>query len=365
MAQLIQHKCPACGASIEFNTETQKMSCPYCDSELDVAALLAMDAELDDTQEDQVEWETTPSEEWQPGEVEGMRVYICQSCGGEVIGDETLASTKCPYCENNVIMTEQFKGDLRPDYVIPFKLNKEDAVEGLKKHMLGKKFLPKVFKDENHIDEVKGLYVPVWLYDTDVDASIRYLATRTSTWSTSSYIYTATSYYAVNRAGTVGFEHVPVDGSKKFEDELMQSLEPYDFSEAVDFQTAYLSGYLADKYDVSSEDSKIQANYRIKESTEKAFRDTVKGYVTVTPERSNLKYANSKCQYALYPVWILNTTWNGKNYRFAMNGQTGKFVGDLPCDTKSYWKYFLTIAGICGGAVLLISWLLFRFFGGL
>ncbi len=359
MAQLIQHKCPACGASIEFNSESQKMSCPFCDSELDIAALLAKDEELNNVQDNQMEWETTPSEEWRPGETDGMRIYICQSCGGEVIGDETLAATKCPYCDNNVIMTEQFGGDLRPDYVIPFKLSKEDAIAGLKKHVEGKKLVPKIFKDENHIEEIKGIYVPVWLFDTDVEANIKYLATRTHVWSDSNYNYTETSYFSVTRAGTIGFTNVPVDGSTKFADDIMESLEPYDFSEAVDFQTAYLSGYLADRYDVNSEESIARANDRIKTSTEEVFRSTVSGYVSVTPENTAINLSNSHCKYALYPVWILNTKWEDKNYTFAMNGQTGKFVGDLPYDKKKYWLYFGLIAGGIAAAIIIIALLIF------
>ena len=90
-------------------------------------------------------------------------------------------------------MTGQLKDGLRPDYVIPFKLDKDAAKEALMKHYNGKKLLPKVFKDQNHIDEVKGVYVPFWLFDADVDADVRYKATKTSFWSDSEYDYSETS----------------------------------------------------------------------------------------------------------------------------------------------------------------------------
>ncbi len=32
------------------------------------------------------------------------------------------------------------------------------------------------------------------------------------------------------------FQHIPVDGSSKMPDDLMESIEPFDFSEAVDFR---------------------------------------------------------------------------------------------------------------------------------
>ena len=258
-------------------------------------------------------------------------------------------------------MKGQFAGDLKPDYVIPFKYDKKAAKEAMKKHLLNKRLLPKTFKDENHIDEIKGLYVPFWLFDADADANLRYRATRVRNWSDSDYVYTETSHYAVTRAGDIGFERVPVDGSSKMADDLMESIEPFHFDEAVDFQTAYLAGYLADKYDVSAEESIDRANERVKSSTENEFAATVTGYNSVVPEYSSIRLSNGKAKYALYPVWLLNTTWNNEKYTFAMNGQTGKFVGNLPMDKGAYMRWLLSMTGITGVVVFLamyIWWLI-------
>ena len=277
-------------------------------------------------QDDLSGWQTDAGGEWQEGETDGMNVYTCQSCGGEIIADENTGASNCPYCGNPVIMTEKFKGALRPDLVIPFKLDKKAAKEAYYRHIKGRTFLPKAFRRENHIDEIKGLYVPFWLFDGDVDADVRYKATKVRMWSDHDYDYTETSYYAVHRSGSLGFDHVPVDGSASMENDLMESIEPFDFKEAVDFQTAYLAGYFADKYDVTANECEERANERIRHSTEDAFRDTVRGYSSVVPENTGIRLHYGTTKYALYPVWILNTTWNGNQYRFAMNGQNGKFI---------------------------------------
>ncbi len=358
MSVLQQYKCPCCGGAIEFDSGLQKMKCPYCDTEFEMETLVSYDNELKNEASDDMAWETAAGGQWQEGEADGLRVYTCQSCGGEIVGDETTAATSCPFCGNPVVMMGQFSGALKPDYVIPFKLDKKAALEALKQHYGGKRLLPKIFTEENHIDEVKGVYVPVWLFDADADANIRYKATRIRTWSTSEYRYTETSYYAVMRAGTIGFERVPVDGSTKMDDALMESIEPFDFTDAVDFQTAYLSGYLADKYDVDSEQSITRANERIKKSTEQAFASTVKGYSSVMPESSSVHLKNGVAKYALYPVWLLNTSWNGEKYTFAMNGQTGKLVGDLPMDKGAYKKWLFGIAGAVSAAAFALSYLL-------
>ena len=121
-----------------------------------------------------------------------------------------------------------------------------------------------------------------------------------------------------------------------------------------------MSGYLADKYDVDAEQSINRANERVKNSTEAAFAATVEGYQTVVPENSSVQISNGKAKYALYPVWLLNTTWNGEKYLFAMNGQTGKFVGNLPCDKGAYWRWLLSLAG--GLSVALVALVFFLFF---
>lgn len=358
MATLLEYKCPNCGGAIEFNSSIQKMKCPYCDTEFDMETLKSYDEELKNNKPDNMTWDTTSNREWQEEETRGMRIYVCQSCGGEIVGDENTAATACPFCDNPVVMKGQFAGDLKPDYIIPFKLDKKAAKEGLIKHLKNKKLLPKIFKDQNHIDEIKGIYVPFWLFDAKTDANIRYRATKIRTWSDKNYDYTETSYYLIFRGGSVRFEKIPVDGSSKIEDDLMESIEPFKSEDLEDFQSAYLAGYLADKYDVSAEESIKRANERIKRSTEEIFASTISGYSTVFPENSSIQLKDGKSKYALYPIWILNTTWNNNKYIFAMNGQTGKFVGDLPLDKAAFWKWFAILSIIFGAATYGIVWLI-------
>lgn len=361
MAVLQEYKCPCCGGAIAFDSTVQKMKCPYCDTEFEMEALAGYDSELKNTGEDDMKWETSAGAEWQEGETDGLRSFVCKSCGGEIVGDANTAATSCPFCGNPVVMMGQFSGALKPDYVIPFKLDKKAAKEALNRHYSGKRLLPKVFRDQNHIDEIKGVYVPFWLFDADAEADILYRATRVRAWSDSSYNYTETSFYSVSRSGSISFEKVPVDGSTNMPDALMESIEPYDFSEAVDFQTAYLAGYLAAKYDVDAEQSVEHANERIRQSTADAFADTVEGYTSVSPESTSIRLQNGKAKYALLPVWILNTTWNGQKYTFAMNGQTGKLIGDLPLDKGAYRKWLFGLTGIVGAAAFVLSYLMWLF----
>ena len=365
MAANLDYKCPACGGALEFDTATQKMKCPFCDSVFDVSELEQQDTVLDTQQadmgqqppqEDYFNWTSAGgNEQWNDGNIS---VFVCKSCGGELVADENTAATTCPYCGNNTVLSGRLSGVLKPNYVIPFKLNKEQAKAKLKEYTSNRKFAPSTFKSDNRLEEIKGIYVPFWLFDSNINASVQYEGTQVRTWRDSKYQYTETSFYDIYRQGTMSFNNIPVDGSSKMPDDLMESIEPYDFRDAIGFKTAYLAGYLADKYDVTMEQSIPRANERTKHSAEDALRDTVQGYATVTPKFSSVQMLSGVSKYALYPVWILNTDYKGEKYTFAMNGQTGKFVGNLPIAKGKIAALFAGVAAGAGALCYLICSLL-------
>lgn len=351
---LQEYKCPCCNGGIEFNSSVGKMKCPFCDSEFELESLKELDEVLSNEKPEDMSWDTNAGLDFNDNEEQNMAAYSCKSCGAEIITEKTTGASSCPYCGNPIVMMGNFSGALKPDLVIPFKFDKKQAKEALAKHFEGKKLLPSAFKSQNHIDEIQGIYVPFWLYDTGADANFRYKAKKVKRWHDDDYDYEETKYYSAVRVGNLDFENVPVDASKKMDDALMDSLEPYNFAEGVSFQTAYLAGYLADKYDVTAEESSKRANQRIKTSTASEFLKTVKGYDDVEVENSSINLINGRTRYALLPMWLLNTTWNGQKFMFGMNGQTGKFVGNLPCDKGKFWKLFFSTFGITAAIVFCI-----------
>jgi len=343
---LKQYKCPNCDGGINFDTGTQQMKCPFCDSTFDVDALKSYTDECDMQKPDEIEWASHADTGWFEGEQEGLNTYICNTCAGEVIGDTAMVATKCPYCGNPIVLTGKLSGALRPDLIIPFQLDKKAAKEALVRHLSDKKLLPRCFKSTKTLNEIKGIYIPFWLFDAEIEANMRYRATQVRHWSDARFHYTETRHFSVTRRGDMAFDAVPVDASAKMPNDLMESIEPFDFKYVQDFNTAYLSGYLADKFDFEAEHCKARAKARIKATAESAFRQTVQGYATVMPEYNGVYLKKSSVKYALLPIWAITATWRGKPYLFAMNGQTGKFVGDLPTDWGIFWRWlgFLAIS---------------------
>jgi uncharacterized Zn finger protein (UPF0148 family) len=357
-----EYKCPNCGGSVKFDSSTQTMKCPYCDTEFEIAALEEYQKEVNSTAKDNADWKTEDQlEAWEGGDLNELSTGSCPSCGAELVGDKNTIAMVCPCCGNAQIVSKRLSGILKPHYVIPFKLDKNAAKNALKAFYQGKRLLPKFFKEDNNIDNIQGLYVPFWLFDAKANAHIRYKATKTKNWSDSTYYYTKTDHYSVIRDGGLGFEKIPVDGSEKMDDDYMDAIEPFDYSTMKDFESAYLSGYLAEKYDVDAEKSKERAAKRIKTTVETEFARSVTGYSSVVCESSNVNVEGSNVSYSLFPVWILNTKYRKENYVFMMNAQTGRLVGKLPSDPANVWKYLLLFTGIFGAAFTAIIQLL-RFF---
>ena len=355
MATLLEFECPCCGGDLSFDSGTQMMKCPYCNAEVDVQSLSAMPAQED--QEDVMVWDHTMGANWQEGEQEKLVCYFCSSCSGSIVTETTTAATGCPYCGSPVVMSNNLSGALRPDCVIPFQLDKAAALAALKKHLKGKPLLPKAFKTDHHIQEVKGVYVPFWLFDAHAKGQGSYRTTRVRTWSSSRYIYTETRHFSVYRAGEMDYEAVPVDGSEKMANDLMESLEPFDVAKAVDFHTGYLAGYYADKYDVSADESVPRANERIRSTTQQVLRDTVTGYSSVRTVGGSVKLSENKARYALFPVWLLQTRYQGEIYHFAMNGQTGKLVGNLPVSWGRFFAWWAGLSVGITGLAMSLTWL--------
>jgi len=340
------------------------LECDFCGAKYDVAQIEALYAEKEAKSVEATEkanakaeenrqkiaemeaqgWDTSGLNSDWGAEADGMKAYNCPSCGAELICDASTAATSCPYCGNPTVVPGQFSGALKPDFVIPFKLSKEDAVAALKNHYKGKPLLPKAFTNGNHIEEIQGVYVPFWMFDGQAEGSVDYEGLIIHVYESGDYEITETEHYDVHRGGSISFEKVPVDASSKMPDDHMDSIEPYDYAGLKPFSTAYLPGFLADKYDVTVEESHDRADGRCSASLEGALRRTTTAYDSCVPLRQDIRLRRGKVHYALLPVWMLHTKWNGKDFLFAMNGQTGKLVGDLPTDMGKFWAIFAAVA---------------------
>ena len=371
MAETTTYQCPNCNGRLRFAGDLGKLKCEFCESEFtpeEVERIFAERQEKADAaarREDERQGRTAEQAEaqvatapiqgenpidtylrnahWEGLSEDQLRSFNCSSCGAQLLADPVTAVTSCPYCGNNAVVPGQLSDMLKPDYVIPFKLDKNAAIAALKNYYEGKKFLPNAFTDENHIEEIQGVYVPFWLYSGTGSGEVTMNARNIRTWSDSKNMYTETDHYLAHRSGSMDFHHVPVDGSTKMPDAHMDAIEPFDYSELVPFSVAYLPGYLTDRYDQDAKTCERRATDRVRNTVSSELQNTVQGYMEVDLAGGHTDLDLSEVAYALLPVWMLHTKWNGDDYLFAMNGQTGKLIGDLPIDNGKVFKRFAII----------------------
>ncbi len=353
----VEYKCPCCGAALKFSSGAQKLKCDSCGNKYDLEALEAWREAEKDAPESELHWEYQKEAQCAKRTEEGK--YICPSCAAEIEVDEDTVSTRCPYCDNVVVIKATASGEFEPDFMIPFQVEAGDARQRLESFCKGKRLLPRDFKNRSYLKNLKGYYVPYWLFDCDARADMSFRTTRTRAWSDSEYDYVETSYYLVHRCGEMSFYHVPVDGSTQMEDATTESIEPFDYGGLKAFNPAYLAGYETDKYDVEAEKAEARAKERLYNTAEAALRSTVVGYESVVAKRRQMDAKSGKISYALFPVWLFETIYNKKKYQFAINGQTGKMVGELPVDKGAYWKYLCGFTALGTAVCSLIGILLF------
>lgn len=328
--EVVQYKCPNCSASLEFDAVTQRFHCAYCFSSFtheEMEKLFRHNEEhpLDIAEPEQSE-EDKKIEEFGGGN----NLYVCPNCGASIMTDETTAATSCYYCHSPVMLTGRLSGEYRPRYVIPFKTSKEQAQEKFRVWCGSKRFVPKGFKSIENAEKIEGIYIPYWLADCRLRLRLNGTAKISSSTRSGDYNVTHTKEYSVQREGEMFFMGVPCDGSSKAANMLMENIEPYDYKELEDFSMSYLSGHLAEKFDVTKEMVQPDIEKRIRDAGKAEILKTVTGYSSVSVTNEEYDTGKLGWQYALLPVWFLSYTYKGKEYCFAMNGQTGKFSGDLP-----------------------------------
>lgn len=341
----LDQKCPHCDAKLTYKADIEKWKCDYCGSIFGLEELEKYKKEdVNDIEDDK----------------DTYIEYTCKDCGAKIVADDETVATFCIYCGNTAILKNKLVGKFKPDYVIPFKKTEFDAKEAFKKVTKGKLFTPKLFKKEAIIEKIRGIYIPFWLYSIYFDGRIDVKATRVTSWSSGDRRYTKTDYYDLIREGNMQFNRVPVDGSTRFDDALMNSIEPFNYNELKKYNHAYLSGFLAERYDTDKDTLYKIAQDRVNKTGDNKLLESCIGYSSKTINSKNYNSKLNTSEYVLLPVYMVNVKYNDKYYMFAMNGESGKFVGNIPVSKIKVLLYFLVAFSIVFLLSLLISYLVFK-----
>lgn len=354
--KVLDNKCPHCGAKIDFDPNSQKFKCEYCGNVL--------------TPDEMKKYETAVNEKNNLSEninnvdnYEEYVSYICNDCGAEIIADKETVATFCVYCGNSAILKNKLSGKFEPNFIIPFKKSKNEATKAFKSLAHGRPLVPKAFTSEKNIEKIRGVYIPFWLHDFKTEGTICLEGRKYNYWSVGNTDYTKTSIYNVERGGSVSLNNIPTDGSSRFDDALMNSIQPFNFDNLVSYNHGYLAGFFAERYDTDIEKIKeIAEGYALDEAKSQLLRST-STYSSTTIKSNTLHTTDYSNKYVLLPVYMVNVKYLGKMYTFAMNGESGKFIGDIPIDRKKAILYCLITFVISFLIVWLITFIMFKFGG--
>ena len=345
-----QYKCPNCAAELRFHPKKQGFVCEYCDSFFTPEECKAANEQMNA----QAQQNAPMSDAFE----NGNQLFSCPSCGAEIVTDCNTSATECFYCHNPVVLKGRLSGEYRPSKVIPFRLTREDAENLFKNWCSKRKFLPKTFTSQSQLMHMAGVYVPFWVADCDINGTMRAVCKKLRSWTSGNYRYTETKEFDVFRQAKLKFEGIPADGSSKIEDALMEAIEPFDYQQTVPFEMSYLSGFLSDKYDVN----KVQVFPRIRNravnGSDQLLRSSMIGYDSIRVTQSDMQILRTDWQYMLLPVWFMTYEYQGKQYSFAINGQTGKQAGTPPLATGRLLAVCAAIAAACTAFGALIGWVI-------
>ncbi|MCL2634848.1 MAG: hypothetical protein FWD34_10090 [Oscillospiraceae bacterium] len=356
--EVVQYKCPNCGADLPFNAATQGFDCKYCDSNFTSEQMGEIYPSKETHALDTAEPPKTAEElEQDKLFAEYNALYNCPSCGAAVVTENTTSATTCFYCHSPVILTGRLSGEYKPAKLIPFQIIKSGAEQKLQEYCKKRWFLPKGFKSGATIKDMTAIYVPYWISDCTAGGRITANCKKLRKWRSGDYMYTETKEYIAVRDGDMRFDKIPHDASTRACDTLMECIEPFNYSEITDFKMSYLSGYIAEKYDVTQEQVYPRVKERAVNGATKVLKDSITGYNSVSITQNTIDILKNKWSHYLLPVWFLSYTYQGKDYHFAVNGQTGKFAGNLPI----VWKKVILTLGI-GLAVIDLLIALFLLF---
>lgn len=359
----ISYKCPECGAPINWVAEANCFRCMYCDGEYQASEIEGVNTDSLQKEEEIQHAEEISEDEAEFAESSDGTIgndlvkYKCSHCFAELITERATAASICVYCGNPIVMTEQIVGDFTPKYVIPFEKTKEEAMQKFSKFM-DKPLTPKDFKASVSVDKVQGIYIPFWLFSGKFNAEASFTCKKLTyeknfDKENDDKIYRTWDVFKVQRKGYIPFKNITADASSKTEDIAMQSIEPYNYDKMIDFNPAYLSGYLAERYDENADEQKEKIADRIVNTGHDKLIDTCSSYNRIEEEDFKHEIQYDDVEYALLPTWLLYCTYKNKKYLFAMNGQTGKFIGNLPIDIKKALGIaagiFIVLAILCWG----------------
>ena len=345
------YKCKNCGGDMEFEPSIGKMKCPFCDS---------TECEEVSTGSEVKDGDVATEETADELGFSKAGNLLCPNCNCEIELGKFTSALRCPACDSNIIVDSRMKGDYKPEFMTPFKINEKQAKDMVKKKFSELRFAPRDLVSEAGLKKIQGWYMPTWFYDCDTTLDYTATGIQEKKYTKGNTEYTDIDSYDVNRVMDAKFDKLPVDAADALPDDMMDLLAPFDTNDSMPYDSRYLSGFYSEQYNQSADELRPRAEAQVQKFGHDMCAETAKSgshgnYNRTTNENLNVTYHSVQPHYGLMPVWKYDYAYKGQPYPFYINGQTGKMVGTAPIDKGRVWSFAAIVAAITAAIILGLS----------
>ncbi len=359
----LRKKCDNCGANMAWNAQAGQLKCEAC------GALAPAPGAAFGTGGRIIEYDLEaelahPKPKGRIGS--GARQTKCSECGAVVEFPDTLQATKCDFCGSPQVLAQEARADhYQPESLVPFAISRDQATQKFKTWQGKLWFRPNNLREKSSVQEFRGVYVPYWTFDCQI----------TSHWTAEAgYYYTVTESYTTTENGQTvtktrqvqkirwepasGQRHDAYDdhlicASKGVPDNLEHGISAFNTTGLVVYAPEYLQGFSAESYAVDLPDAWKKGQQELAAEQERRCEGDVPGDTHRNLSATH-QFAAATFKHVLLPLWIAAYRYDGRVFRFLVNGQTGDVSGKAPYSVTKITLFVLMIAAIVAGIVFLV-----------
>ncbi|MDH3423522.1 MAG: hypothetical protein OEN00_11065 [Gemmatimonadota bacterium] len=354
-----QFPCTQCGARVEFAPGTDSLECPYCGHQTAIPSSIDAVGERD--------FVADLAELGQDADLEDVESVSCGSCAALVEPPESAEAFPCPYCGSSIVTTARSQRLIKPQALLPFTIARARATELFRRWVSKLWFAPNALRKLARLeDRLQGLYAPYWTYDASTVSRYtgqrgdNYVVTRTRTVVrngqrvTEPYQTTEIRWRPASGIVARNFDDLLVVGSNSLPRDLAEDLEPWDLGNLVSYADEYLSGFIAERYQIDLRQGWSRATERMDQVIRGDVARDIGGdhqrIHSVQTRHSDLTY-----KHVLLPMWICSYRYKSKVYRFLVNARSGEVQGQRP-----WSRVKITLTVVAAAAILAVVFAFLR-----
>ncbi len=335
----MQFRCQNCGSEMVYSPEMNSLFCEACNStkEIEIGEFKIIENDFKEALEKKGRFNVHIDKESVVNEVE------CSGCGARSIYNGEVFADKCVYCGSSYVVTVEGGDYIKPEYVIPFKIDKKEADKKIANWAKSQFYMKSDFRKSLRNDGLYGVYISFWTFD--VNTTTPYSAKR-GVYIEDNAVERNIKWSGVTGTSKVFFDDILVHAVGNKVPNISEQSNSFDTTLALPYNEEFISGFIAMKYEIDLEQAweigKEICNERIKVNIKEEIGGDEVRELKISPSMSDVTF-----KHVILPIWLSGFTYKDQVYTYIVNGQTGRVSGKYPLDTV---RVALTI-------VALVLWL--------